>query len=226
MGFDLDFGAIGGAVGAVVGGTAGFLVGGPAGAIAGAKIGAGVGAVGGSGLTGDTIQDFATMGASAQERAEMFANRARQEQAKLQKERNRRQYIQQIRAARIQRARVSNVSLAEPGISSGRLGALSSIGSQVASNINFMQTSTDYLNKIQSYENLYNKHTNKANTSYKLMSTATSLLSNAASTFYTGPTNTPSFDIFAGSQAGTTATGLPIYDVTGTAATGGNVRIY
>lgn len=190
-----------------------------------------VGILGASGLFGKGFQDFVTMGKSAQRRAEESAieaaNKAREEQAKLQREQNRRQYIQQIRAARIQRAKTANATMTEPGISSGSLGALSSIGSQISSNINYMQLQTDALNRIQDYNNLYNRYTAKADkyaSYYKQAMGVVKLGAQAAGMLYGGLTGS-AVDALGGTQTGTTSSGLPVYDVTGTATTGGNVRI-
>lgn len=196
-----------------------------------------VGLLGASGLFGEGFQDFITMGKSAQRRAEEdaldAANKARQKQVELAREQNRRQYIQQIREARIQRARVANRGIAEAGISSGAQGALSSIGSQISSNINFMQYRTDTLNKIQEYSNIINKQTVKAEkygSYYKQAMGIVKLGAQAFGMMAGGPTLSAAaggaVDAVGGTQIQNTSLGLPYYDVTGTAATGSNVRIY
>ena len=160
----------------------GFAVGGPMGALAG------------TGLFGHTAEDFVTMGKSAQKRAEdralVAAQKAREEQAALAREQNRKQYIQQIRAARIQRARQANLATTEAGISSGSQGAIASIGSQLSSNINYMQFQTDTLNRIQQYQNLYNKQMAKAekyNSYYQQGMGLIKLGAQVAGTFAGGP---------------------------------------
>lgn len=195
------------------------------------------GIAGSSGLFGEGFQDFITMGKSAQRRAEEdatdAANKARQKQAELAREQNRRQYIQQIREARIQRARMANRSATEAGISSGAQGALASIGSQLSSNINFMQYRTDTLNKIQEYSNIVNKQTVKAEkykSYYEQAMGVVKLGAQVVGTMAGGPVGGAvaggAVDAIGGTQIKNTSLGLPYYDVTGTAATGDNVRIY
>lgn len=196
-----------------------------------------IGFFGSSGLFGEGFQDFITMGKSAQRRAEEdatdAANKARQKQAELAREQNRRQYIQQIREARIQRARMANRSATEAGISSGAQGALASIGAQLSSNINFMQYRTDTLNKIQEYSNMVNKQTVKAEkyaSYYKQAMGVVKLGAQAVGTMVGGPVGGTAagaaVDAIGGTQTTNTSLGIPYYDVTGTAATGDNVRIY
>ena len=161
MGLLSDIG-IGGAVGAIVGGAAGFFVGGPAGAAAGAKIGAGIGAAGGSGIAGESIQDLATAGMTAAERAQKMQQKAFAKQAQAQQEANRRQLLQQIRTARIQRARTVNTSTTGGIISSGAVGAGYSISQQFGSNIQYMQNQVGLLNAATTYTNLANKEQYRA----------------------------------------------------------------
>lgn len=160
----MDFlsGGIGAAVGAIVGGGVGFFVGGPAGAAAGAKIGAGIGGVGGSGIAGKDIQDLSTAGYSAQQRAQIAQQRAADKQAEMQKEANRRAVVQQIRTARIQRARTSNLTTPEGVISSGAIGAGYSISQQLGSNLQFMRNQESSLNAAMSYTNTANKELYRA----------------------------------------------------------------
>lgn len=198
-----------------------------------------MGVLGGSGLIGHTAEDFFTMGKSAQKRAEARAQnemeKAREEQEKIRREQNRQQYIQQIRTARIKRARVVSTSINEPGISSGTLGGLSSLSSQFSSNLNYMQFQTNALNNIYNYQSAYNKEMAKASKYASYYEQGQGLLKLAMSAAGTaagmpiGFSTTSLGDTVSavgGSQIGTTASGLPYYDVTGTAATGGNVRIY
>lgn len=195
------------------------------------------GITGSAGLHGEGFQDVATMGKSAQRRAEARAQnemeKARKEQEKIRREQNRQQYIQQIRAARIKRARAVVTNVNEPGISSGALGGLSSLSSQFSSNLNYMQFHTNALNNIYNYQSAYNKEMAKANkyaSYYEQAMGVVKLGVQAAGMIYGGPTAAAAavgaVSTVGGSQIGTTANGLPYYDVTGTAATGGNVRIY
>lgn len=161
----------GGFGGAITGAIGGFMVGGPVGAI----VGAGAGFAAGEGWLGSTAANFVTggqYGAQKQQRKAIASqNAARAEQAKMQAAQNRRNMIQQIRAARISRAQNLNMYAGEANTtSSGSFGALSSIGSQVSSNINFMQSQENSQNAIQNYMNSYYYHTQKADdivTKYK-----------------------------------------------------------
>ena len=196
-----------------------------------------IGIAGSAGLFGKGAQDFFSMGRSAQRRAEARAQnemeKARKEQEKIRREQNRQQYIQQIRTARIKRARVMSTSINEPGISSGTLGGLSSLSSQFSSNLNYMQFQTNALNNIYNYQSAYNKEMAKASkyaSYYEQAMGVVKLGVQAAGMIYGGPTAAAAVgdavSAVGGSQIGTTASGLPYYDVTGTADTGGNVRIY
>lgn len=213
----------------------GFDIGG---ALSGAWAGP-MGVLGGSGLFGHTMEDFFTMGKSAQQRAEARAQnemeKAREEQEKIRREQNRQQYIQQIRAARIKRARAVVTNVNEPGISSGALGGLSSLSSQFSSNLNYMQFQTNALNNIYNYQSAYNKEMAKASKYASYYEQGQGLLKLAMSAAGTAAGMPVGFSTAAagdavsavgGSQIGTTASGLPYYDVFNTAATGGNVRIY
>lgn len=176
----MDFlsGGLGAAVGAVVGGGVGFFLGGPAGAVAGAKIGAGVGGLGGSGLAGKDVQDISTAGYSAQQRAQIAQQRAADKQAELQKESNRRAVVQQIRAARIQRARTENMTTPEGIISSGAIGAGFSISQQLGSNLQFMRNQETSLNAAMTYTNVANRElyrAQRASDFIKTINTATSV---------------------------------------------------
>lgn len=196
------------------------------------------GVLGGSGLFGHTTEDFFTMGKSAQQRAEARAQnemeKAREEQEKMRREQNRQQYIQQIRAARIQRARTVSNSINEPGISSGTLGSLSSLGSQFSSNLNYMQFQTNALNNIYNYQSAYNKEMSKANkyASYyeqgqgllKLAMSAASTMAGAPMVFSQTAAAGSAVSSIGGSQIGMSGN-VPYYDVFNTATTGGNVRI-
>lgn len=198
-----------------------------------------VGFLGAGGAFGKDFQDFATMGKSAQRRAEARAKnemeKAREEQAKIRREQNRQQYIQQIRTARIKRARAVTSSINEPGISSGALGGLSSLSSQFSNNLNYMQFQTNALNNIYNYQSAYNKEMAKASKYASYYEQGQGLLKLAMSAAGTAAGMPVGFSTAAagdavsaigGSQIGTTAGGLPYYDVFNTAATGGNVRIY
>lgn len=146
-------------------GAAGFLLGGPV----GAGIGAGY-SLASQGSLGTGLQDLATMGASAQMRANQrladIYNRAQQEQAKAAEEENRRSLLQQIRATRIARAMNLADYASETGVtSSGALGNLGSIGSQYLSNTEFAVRQAGYQNAYQTYMNLYNQYQAKAQNS-------------------------------------------------------------
>lgn len=127
-----------------------------------AAAGAGYGAAQG-GLFGGGIQDLATFGASAQQRAaERMAgvyNRAQQERAKAQEETNRKNLLQQIRATRIARANNLADYASETGVtSSGAAGALSSLGSQYLSNTTYAVNQGNFANAYQTYMNQYNAY--------------------------------------------------------------------
>lgn len=197
-----------------------------------------MGVLGGSGLFGHTTEDFFTMGQSAQKRAEARAQnemeKAREEQAKIRREQNRQQYIQQIRSARIKRARAVTASVDEPGVSSGALGGLSSLASQFSNNLNYMQFQTNALNNIYNYQSAYNKEMAKASkyaSYYEQGQGLLKLAMSAAGTFYGMPTGLSTaaagdaVSAIGGTQIKNTSLGIPYYDVTGTATTGGNVRI-
>lgn len=168
---DLVGGGIGAITGAVIGGGIGFFVGGPAGAAAGAKIGAGIGGVGGSGVAGEGIQDVTTAGYSAQQRAQEAQQRAAEKQAELQKESNRRSIVQQIRAARIQRARTENITTPEGVISSGAIGAGYSLSQQLGSNLQFMRNQETSLNAAMTYSNIAGREAYRAQRASDFMQT-------------------------------------------------------
>lgn len=127
-----------------------------------AAAGAGYGAAQG-GAFGTGVQDLATFGASAQQRAAArmagVYNQAQQQRARMQEETNRKNLLQQIRAARIARANNMADYAGEEGVtSSGALGALSSLGSQYLSNVDYAVTQGNLANTYQTYMNQYNAY--------------------------------------------------------------------
>lgn len=131
-----------------------------------AAAGAGVGAAS-VGTFGSSAQDIATMGGSAQQRylrkMTDAQNAAALEQSKAIQEQNRQSLLQQIRTARIARAAsLTNYASEEGVVSSGALGALSSIGSQYEGSTTYAVRQARYQNAFQSYMNLYNRYQAKA----------------------------------------------------------------
>lgn len=132
-------------------------------------IGGGVG-VAASGALGKSLQDVATMGASAQTRynqkmTEAY-NQAAKQQALIAEETNRQNLLQQIRAARIARSMNLADYAGETGVtSSGALGNLSSIGSQYLSNLGYSVRTGQAANAYQTYMNQYNQYQAKAQNS-------------------------------------------------------------
>lgn len=142
----------------IMGGISGAITGASVGGIWGAVAGFGVGVVGTSGMFGSDVSNLLTGGqygaAKKMKAATKAQNQAATEAANLQKIINRRSMVQQIRSARIKYASALNQASATEGVvTSGAEGAMSSIGSQVSSNLNFMQTQEDSLNKIQTLQN-------------------------------------------------------------------------
>lgn len=127
-----------------------------------AAAGAGYGAAQG-GAFGTGVQDLATFGASAQQRAAArmasVYNQAQAEQAKIREEQNRQNLLQQIRAARIARAMNLADYAGEEGVTtSGALGNLSSVGSQYLSNLGYSVRTGQAANAYQTYMNQYNAY--------------------------------------------------------------------
>lgn len=146
-------------------GAAGFLVGGPVGGAAGIGL-----SVAQQGVLGRSIQDVATMGASAQIRynQQMYNayNAAQKQQAKINELNNEQNLLQQIRAARIARSMNLADYASETGVvSSGALGNLGSIGSQYLSGVTYSYLTGKYANAYQTYMNQYNWYQTQAKNS-------------------------------------------------------------
>lgn len=139
----------------------------PAGtAMLAAGLGAGVSAAQQGGL-GRGAQDLATMGASAQARANQrlanIYNQAQEVQARAIQEQNQRNLLQQIRSSRIQRAQALTDYAGDTGVtSSSAIGNLSSIGSQQLSNTTYSVRQGRYQNQYQTIMNQYNAYQTQA----------------------------------------------------------------
>lgn len=180
--------------------TSGALSGAGQGAAAGAMVAGPIGAVIG-GIIGGIAGLFGGKKAAKARKFAEKANATERQQAQLQAGVQRRDMIRQ---ARMVRAQAVAASAAEGGglQSSAPQGAISSIGSQLTSNINYFDYQVGLSNQAQQYRSKAGKYARSAAAFTTGISALSSIASNAGS-FGGGTQGTGSFTNYSGSSMGT-----------------------